>query len=219
MLKSLFPGIDWDVVKYVGFDMDGTLYDELDFIKQVYKPIATRIAQTLQLPAEDIYRRLLERWVEKGSSYNRIFDEMLTSGELSDCEREDVIKECLQIFRNYFPVLTLTNRVSFLLHYLHPKYELFLITDGGAQLQKSKFHALGLSKWFKEENIGFTGLYGSAFNKPSSRIASKIKILQGICDPKQVVFFGDREIDEKFARGLGYQFVLTHCMQKEGGSR
>ncbi|MGV3136462.1 HAD family hydrolase [Brevibacillus agri] len=216
MLKSLFPMIDWDTVKYVGFDMDGTLYDELDFISQVYMPIASRMAKFIGLPADDIYQKLLERWLEKGSSYNRIFEEILSQGEVCKDEKEGIIQECLHIFRNYLPELALTHRVTFLLQYFHQKYELFLITDGGVQLQQSKFHALGLSKWFDEQNVGFTGLYGSAYGKPSPLIVTKIKVLREVCNPQHVVFFGDREVDEKFAKGLGYQFVLTKCLQKEG---
>ena len=46
MLKSLFPRINWDAVRIVGFDMDGTLYDEADFISQVYCDIAKLLAET-----------------------------------------------------------------------------------------------------------------------------------------------------------------------------
>ncbi|HBZ81752.1 HAD family hydrolase [Brevibacillus sp. FSL K6-0770] len=219
MLKSLFPTIDWDIVKYVGFDMDGTLYDELEFIRQVYEPIASLIAPFVSSPATDVYQSLLERWLEKGSSYNRIFDEILSNGELSESEKAAIIEECLHIFRNYSPKLALTHRVTYLLQHFHQKYGMFLITDGRVPLQRSKFHALGLTKWFEEENVGFTGLYGSAYGKPSPLIVNKIKLLHDVKNPRQVVFFGDREVDEQFAKGIGYQFVLTHCLQRERASR
>ena len=40
MMKSLFNKINWDKISYVGFDMDGTLYDEYEFISEVYKEIS-----------------------------------------------------------------------------------------------------------------------------------------------------------------------------------
>ncbi|EJL22891.1 HAD family hydrolase [Brevibacillus sp. BC25] len=216
MLKSLFPSVDWDIVEIVGFDMDGTLYDEFNFMIQVYRPIAKRIARSTKSTEQEIYNQLLQRWMEKGSSYNKIFDEILTRHDVVESERETTINECLRIFRKHTPILTLSDRVSFFLDYVQNKYGLFLITDGGVQLQKAKFHSLGLSSWFEEENVGFTGLYGSEYSKPSPLITKKIKILEGITNSKQVVFFGDREVDRKFAEVLGFQFVQTYCLQKEG---
>ena len=39
-MKSLFNKINWDEISYVGFDLDGTLYDEYDFIYNVYLEIS-----------------------------------------------------------------------------------------------------------------------------------------------------------------------------------
>ena len=39
MLNVLYPDIDWSHIKYIGFDLDGTLYDEFEFIVQTYKKI------------------------------------------------------------------------------------------------------------------------------------------------------------------------------------
>ena len=45
MLKYLYPQINWNNINYVGFDLDGTLYDEADFIAQAYIKISNYLSQ------------------------------------------------------------------------------------------------------------------------------------------------------------------------------
>lgn len=214
MLKSLYPQINWEDVSCVGFDMDGTLYDEYEFIQQVYKPIAEVIANSTNRNIDDVYNAMLLRWLEKGSSYNRLFDEYLASNGLEGPEKLVVVDKCLHIFRSFSPTLKLTGRVSTLLNYFKKNIKnLFLVTDGNFSLQQAKYRSLGLEQWFSDENVVFTGLYGREFVKPSVHIPSKVKVLQHIENPQNVVFFGDREQDRLFASVLNYQFVHTYCLR------
>jgi FMN phosphatase YigB (HAD superfamily) len=217
MLRSLFPTIEWEIVKYVGFDMDGALYDEFDFIQQVYEPIATYLSKSTSVPVSVIYERMLKRWLEKGSSYNKIFEEILIASNIAEEKRISVIEDCLNIFRSFTPSLSLSKRVSFLLDYMSQLYPLFLVTDGGPSLQTAKFNALGLSRWFDWSHVFITGQYGKEYAKPSPLIIQRTEWFVNLDNPGQVVFFGDREIDRKFAEGLGFQFVKTYCLQKEEG--
>ena len=41
MLSALYPNINWSEIDCIGLDLDGTLYDEYEFIKQVYYSILT----------------------------------------------------------------------------------------------------------------------------------------------------------------------------------
>jgi len=63
-------------LKAIGFDLDGTLYNEYDFVQQVYR----EIVRGLKLPAGEgaaVLKFMEERWLEKGSSYPYIFQETL----------------------------------------------------------------------------------------------------------------------------------------------
>jgi hypothetical protein len=44
MMKYLSNSVDWEEVHTVGFVVNGTLYDEMEFISQVYRPISQIIA-------------------------------------------------------------------------------------------------------------------------------------------------------------------------------
>lgn len=198
--------------------MDGTLYDELEFIVQVYKPIAERLAEVCGASMRAVYSRMIERWLEKGSSYPHIFNEVLQQYKVEEGQRESIIIELLNIFRNFNPQLILSNRVRFLLDFFKGNFELFLVTDGGTTLQAAKFKSLGLEKWFIPENVWISGTSGLHYQKPSKHIAEKIKILTSGVQPQHVVFFGDREIDREFALKLNYQFVQAYCLQSAGQS-
>jgi FMN phosphatase YigB (HAD superfamily) len=212
MLKYLYPRVDWETVRIAGCDMDGTLYDEADFISQVYSTIANMLSATDNAKAEVLHSWMFERWLEKGSSYPHIFYEATIEAGIP---REDVAKTvvlCLELFRNYQPVLTLSPRVKAILEALRARYPLFLISDGSARLQQRKFDALGLVHWFDSVNVGISGYHGPDFCKPSMKIINKISVLEAPSLPQQVLFFGDRAVDAEFAANAGFQFVQVACM-------
>ena len=91
MLSPLFKNVNWNHITSVGFDMDGTLYDEFDFIKQVYSEINKQLILN-----DSILSFMTERWLEKGSSYPLIFSEAYDKCESIFVEKEDFI-----FFSNY----------------------------------------------------------------------------------------------------------------------
>ena len=204
----MHPALDWDAVDFVGFDLDGTLYDEFDFIAQVYRPIARELARVAGGEAESICDRLLERWLEKGSSYNRLFEEELLASQMHDAEIKTAIERCLSIYRSFKPELHLSTRVEMILDWFSRRFPLFLVTDGGKELQTAKIETLRLMRWINATNISISGCSSQGISKPDARMCSPIEILQK-CDFQSisVVYFGDRVLDAYFARNCGFQFV------------
>lgn len=199
-MKSLYNDIDWDKVSYVGFDMDGTLYDEYHFISQVYEKISK-----LMMPESLDFMK--KRWIEKGSSYQYIFSEAFDLYCL-DNDKETFINKCLNIFRNFNPSLKLENHVEKILYYCKENFEIFLITDGNPVLQTNKFNSLGLKNFFNKDKVFYTGLNPQIYSKPNTE---SLKILQ--IQPEKSVFFGDREVDEHFSRKSSMQFQKVKVMK------
>ena len=202
MLNALYKDIDWKSVTTVGFDMDGTLYDEYDFIKQVYSEINRKLIQN-----ENILSFMLNRWIEKGSSYPYIFDEAYEKCKNISYEQEDFTQKALGIFRNYTPVLFLSERNKTLLLYFQRNFKLFLVTDGCHELQKKKFMSLKLSKYFDERYVVFTGEYAPDYHKPNTKSLEFIDL-----NLDRSVFFGDRDKDEEFALSSNMQFKRVSNM-------
>ena len=218
MMKSFFPEILWSKITKVGFDIDGTLYDEYDFISQVYEPIANELSRVKTETPEEIYSSIISKWKEKGSAYNKIFEEALIDSEIQSDQRQEVIGNCLSIFREFKPNIKLTGYVESLLSEVHQNFEIFIVTDGNAQLQKSKFDSLKLNRWFKEENLGICGSHEESFAKPATKILGTLEAFaSGVFDPN-VVYFGDREVDLRFASNAGFEFIQVKCMNPVVGT-
>lgn len=189
--------------------MDGTLYDEFTFIQQAYDNVLDTCAH--RLTDKDTARKFMQlRWLEKGSSYNKIFDETHEhfGKEGTAEERQAFIRDALYAFRNVVPKLSLSARAAFWLHYFAQSYQVFLVTDGGSVLQRRKAKALDLARHIPEDRMVFTSELGSGAEKRS--LASSDFPLS--FDPGNVVFFGDRENDRIFSRNLGFHFIRVHDM-------
>lgn len=214
MLKSLYPQVDWSKVEVIGFDLDGTLYKERDFISQVYKLLAQNIEQYSVLKCESILDFMLSRWDEKGSSFPFIFSEAISFAGVSDSLKTKLELDCLSIYRAFDPCLELSPFVTQVIEYCYLNYNLFMVTDGNCTLQNNKILSLNLCRWFDMKNIGITGCYGLDFYKPCLRILDHIPMLRGQAEFNQkIVYFGDREIDYLFAKSAGFQFVKVKEMR------
>ena len=213
MLKSLYPEIDWSGIEIIGLDMDGTLYDERDFIFQVYHPIANMLSSAGSRSSEQIHSWMFERWKEKGSSYNHIFDEVLSFDNVGSDIKSKLVSDCLRIFHNFSPNLFLSAAVKTVLDVMHRDFSLFLVSDGSNELQMRKFESLNLGRWITSSNVGISGKYGANFYKPAIKILEKIEILKYADYAGRVVYFGDRDVDAIFSDNAGFEFVRVNCMK------
>lgn len=203
MKYSRLNDIDWDYYHIIGFDMDGTLYKEKIFIMQAYKEISSYLAKQSCKKADEIYEWMFNRWVLKGSSYPFIFSETLE--EFHIVNENEKIEKCLDIYRNIQPNLALQQNIVDLLNRLSAQKRLFLVTDGHFVLQKRKFESLQLNRWFKKNDVIFTGELGSHYYKPNVASTKYIDCLKNNGNP--VLYFGDREIDDQYSRNAGFDFV------------
>lgn len=208
MLNTLYPEINWPQVKYVGFDLDGTLYDEFCFIRQVYHDILLESHQLFDNLATPL-NYMLDRWLEKGSSYNRIFDETCARYARDPKDQESFVATALETYRHYRPELTLPERNRQLLQHISCRFQMFLITDGPPILQRNKFKALGLKELFQPDRVVFTGELGKNHYKPDT---AAFDLLNMSSPGEQIVYFGDRENDREFCHRAGIQFQLTYNM-------
>ncbi|MCR4633445.1 MAG: HAD family hydrolase [Erysipelotrichaceae bacterium] len=188
----------------LAFDLDGTLYDEYDFIRQAYRPVSEVLSSESD-PAK-MYRTLCRLWLIHGSSAN-IFQ--LAYEEENDAVLSgEMLKRCIEAFRNARFELDLRQRTADLLD-LFGSYPKVIITDGNSQLQRKKIDALGLAKWFKEDDIFVSSDYGKQAYKPDPYMADLVKEK---LHTKKILYFGDREIDEEFSKNAGFGFCHVKDM-------
>ena len=193
-------------IEAIAFDLDGTLYDEYDFVRQAYRSVSKVMSYEAGLDEEKLYKSLCRNWLLYGSSGN-VFQ--MAFEEVNGCSLdEELLKKSVREFRNADFELSLSQRTIDLLD-AYRDYRKVIITDGNSNLQRNKYNKLGLSKWIDEEDVFVSGDYGKEFYKPNPYMGNLVKERLGT---EKIMYFGDRDIDRQFAQNTGFDFRLVKNM-------
>ncbi len=126
----------------VVFDLDATLYNEVDFLISAYKEISIKIAVEINVSNEIVYEDMLEYF------YNRknVFEDILLK-----YNSHLKVPELLNVYRNHKPQINLSeDRIEVLNFFKSKHVSLGLLTDGRSVQQRNKIEALNLNQWFTE---------------------------------------------------------------------
>lgn len=132
--------------KVMVFDLDDTLYKEIDFLKSGYRKVAEYVGKQISLSSiNDIYYDMLS-WYSRGEN---AFEKLNEKYGL-----ENSIKEYLDVYRYHQPNITLSEETKATLSELAGNGVLIgIISDGRAETQNNKIKALGLSEWISPELV------------------------------------------------------------------
>ncbi len=156
--------------KILIFDLDDTLYKEIDFLYSAYREIAEWIE--LKFSLERVYAFMTETYREKADVFSHLIDTYdlpLTKADL------------LSVYRSHRPDIRLEPETLKTLGILKQDCTLGMITDGRSITQRNKFQVLGLEQFIMNENLVISEEFGS--EKPSER---------------NFMFFQDKYADAKF---------------------
>ena len=135
----------------VVFDLDDTLYKEIDYLKSAYLEIAAAIGHL------DAYDFMLNSYLADENAFEKVIENFKLS--LS-------IQQLLDIYRNHKPSIVLNDDTTSTLNELEDNgAELCLLTDGRSITQRNKIESLGLRHWFDADNILISEEFGKS--KPS----------------------------------------------------
>lgn len=127
---------------FVAFDLDDTLYKEIDFLHSGYRKIAEYIEEKTSLTS--VYENMIQDYQNGKDVFQALID--LTLGMVS---KEDL----LDIYRNHIPDISLNADTKACLEFLQKKnIPMGIITDGRSKTQRNKILALGLDQWIPESN-------------------------------------------------------------------
>lgn len=145
--------------KLIAFDLDDTLYKEIEFVESAFNYISTRIGKSYPEleTTEKLSAKMMDIFLSKGDalSYAR------------QATRDTVeISVLLDWYRYHTPELSLSPSIKNLLTQLHSHgYVLGIITDGRSISQRNKIKALGLNQFINNDNIIISDEIGTS--KPS----------------------------------------------------
>lgn len=118
----------------VSFDLDDTLYNELDFLKSAYKSIAVKLAKDNWRP---LYVQMLSLYRNKGD----VFSFLSVSYQIDK-------NWFLDEYRTHVPNLKpFDHLISFLKKIKNMGGKIAIITDGREVTQKNKINSLGINKY------------------------------------------------------------------------
>lgn len=196
-------------MRVVCFDLDDTLYEEIDYLKSAFNEISEYAAahcegcsDSVKIMAIKAYNWLLEAYSD---GYNA-FDELnsFLGIELS-------LSDYLYIYRSHNPKITLSKDVANTLDALkRDNVRLGLITDGRSVQQRNKIEALGLDRWISNEDIVISEEFGS--EKPS--LVNYEYFMQRYPECDDFTYVGDNPRKDFIApNALGW---MTVCLQDNG---
>lgn len=119
------------------FDLDDTLYNEIDFLKSAFKEISLLVAR-------DRYLKTHQKMLDLYYSGSDVFDYIVNN--YPEYKKSDLIF----LYRNHFPTIQTFDGVVELLNELSKNYYLAIITDGRSITQRNKIKALKLEAFIDE---------------------------------------------------------------------
>ena len=141
------------------FDLDDTIYKEIEYLKSAYNEIAAKIAPIISATTHDISTVMIKLY-EQGEN---VFEYLTREFDLPYS-----ITDLLNIYRKHIPQIDLTSNNKELFEILRKRnIALGILTDGRTLTQKNKIKALGLDKYVKEEDIIISEEFG--YGKPSTK--------------------------------------------------
>lgn len=171
------------MTKAVVFDLDDTLYPEIDYVQSGYHVVASEIEKRYDL--QNAQEELLALF---SKNRQNVFNRYLKRHGLP--MDENAISELLAIYRNHTPDLILSEEVEQTLIYLREKlYKIGIITDGDPSRQYRKIQTLGLEQ-FVDEIIVTDAIGGEQCRKPHP-LAFEILCKIFTIHPEEMVYVGD----------------------------
>lgn len=128
--------------KVVIFDLDDTLYNEIDFLISAYNEISQFLSNTcgVDKSCNEIFVYMFSTYLEKKNTFEQV---------ISFLKIENItVFDLLDIYRNHKPSISLNNDVKELLDFLVERnFKLGIITDGRSVQQRNKIKALNLENY------------------------------------------------------------------------
>jgi len=181
------------MITTVIFDLDDTLFDELDFVRSGLRAAAQRLTSLSDGQcAADVYAVMWDCFLtgDRRSTFDLTLDRLGLPWDPT------IISELVETYRTHTPTLTLPPESRRVLDDLQGRYTLGLLTDGYLPTQSLKVQALGIEGYFKA--IMYTEQLGREHWKPSplgfERLLERLE-----ARPEHAVYVADNETKDFIA--------------------
>ena len=190
------------MIKTVVFDLDDTLYDEIDYCKSGFNAVAHSLSNLVDvLTPEEIFDGLWQQF--SAGNRTKTFNAVLEHHGIDYDEK--LIQKMIETYRTHTPQISLPSDSDKVLNQLSEKYTLALLTDGFLPAQQLKVQVLDIEKYFK--TIIYTEQLGRENWKPSPAGFEKI-IHELNTTPQNSAYVADNETKDFIAPNkLGFSTI------------
>ncbi|MBN1123392.1 MAG: HAD family hydrolase [Sedimentisphaerales bacterium] len=176
------------VITTVIFDLDDTLYDEVDYCRSGFSAVARFLHNAMRLPVWMSQEKIHETFWAHFQKGNRSQTFNAAMDELGLDYDEEVIASLVRLYREHHPKISLPRESRDLLEKLEKRYKLALLTDGFLPAQQYKVEALEISGYFA--HILYTENLGRSYWKPHTKGFEMLLKKIHEC-PENCVYIGD----------------------------
>ena len=191
------------MITSVIFDLDDTLYDEIDYCRSGFTAVAEFLttACEVKVPAE----RVVESFWHQFNAGNRTATFNAALRELHIPFDQLLIASLVRVYRGHVPRIRLPKESRDCLADLHRSYSLAILTDGYLPAQRLKIRALDISGYLR--CILYTEQLGRQYWKPST--VGFVRVLETLhVRPSQAVYVADNPVKDFIApNGLGMRSI------------
>jgi len=170
------------------FDLDDTLYKEIDYLKSAYREIAESVGHP------DAAGQMMEWYLAGENAFKKLIETYGLTVSIADL---------LKIYREHYPDIRLEEGVKeFLVTLKEDGAKLGLISDGRSLTQRNKIKALGLEGFFDIEIIS------EEFGSEKPCLKNYQAVMDNFPERKVFVYVGDNTAKDFWAPNhLGWRTV------------
>jgi HAD superfamily hydrolase (TIGR01509 family) len=130
----------------IGFDLDNTLYDQEQHVLPFFFAAAAQLGAETGLDPLLLEGTLHDEWKTVGPSHPKLFNIVLERHGVCSQRR---VRMLVEMYHGCVGPLELYPGVQTVLERLSGRFDLFLVTDGNAAMQRRKIERLGIGQLFR----------------------------------------------------------------------
>ena len=196
-------------MKVICFDLDDTLYKEIDYLMSAYREVAEYAAGQCTGCSDSVYFLAIKAYNRMLDAYHQGLNAFEELNKFLGLELP--VSDYLYIYRHHKPKIALSEDVVQTLDALKAEgVRIGLITDGRSVQQRIKIVSLGLGRWIDEKDMVISEVFGS--EKPA--LANYEYFMKHYPECHDFTYVGDNPRKDFIApNALGWQTV---CLKDDG---